>query len=66
MTLDNDVIKKFGDSLNRNVKLSNYSWFNLGGKAEFFYKAKNISELKEFLIEAKKKEFRNYYFRCRF
>ena len=56
MTLDNDLIKKFGDSLKRNVKLSNYSWFNLGGKAEFFYKAKNINELKEFLIEAKKKK----------
>ena len=46
MTLDNDFIKKFGDSLKRNVKLSNYSWFNLGGRAEFFYKAKNINELK--------------------
>ena len=65
MTLDNDFIKKFGDSLKRNVKLSNYSWFNLGGKAEFFYKAKNINELKEFLIEAKKK-IKNFYFRCRF
>ena len=30
------LAEKFGDSLTQNVKLSNYSWFNLGGEAEFF------------------------------
>ncbi len=52
MNLDN--LKKFGDNLNPQVKLSSYSWFNLGGKAEFFYKAKNKDHLIEFLREAKK------------
>ena len=28
-------------SLSQNVKLSNYSWFNLGGKAEYFFKPKD-------------------------
>ena len=41
MTLVNKFEKKFGDNLRKNVNLSNYSWFNLGGNAEYFFKAKN-------------------------
>ena len=52
MNLENHFIKKFGKNFNSNVKLSNYSWFNLGGNAEYFYKAKNKKELIEFLQEA--------------
>ena len=51
-----DFTKKFGDSLSQKVKLSNYSWFNLGGNAEFFFKPKNKTELLEFLKEAKKND----------
>ena len=36
MNLEKNLIVKFGNNLNKNVKLSNYSWFNLGGNAEFF------------------------------
>ncbi len=54
MSLETNFIKKFGENLSKNVSLSNYSWFNLGGEAEYFYKAKNITQLKEFLSEAKK------------
>ena len=54
MSIDINFIKKFGDNFHKNISLSNYSWFNLGGKAEYFYKAKNINQLKEFLAEAKK------------
>ena len=50
-----DFTKRFGESLSRKVKLSNYSWFNLGGNAEFFFKPKDKTELLEFLKEAKKK-----------
>ena len=53
MTKNNNLIKKFKSDLNENIKLSNYSWFNLGGNAEYFYKAKNINNLIEFLKEAK-------------
>ena len=52
MTLENILLKKFGDSFRPNVNLSNYSWFNLGGNAEYFYKAKNKNQLIEFLKEA--------------
>ncbi len=58
MTLDLNFIKKFEDNFTRNVNLSNYSWFNLGGNAEYFYKAKNETQLLEFLQEAKIKNIK--------
>ena len=54
MTLDINFKKKFEDNFYHNVKLSNYSWFNLGGNAEYFFKAKNEEQLIKFLQEAKK------------
>ena len=42
--------KKFGKKIIFNEVLSKYSWFNLGGPAEIFFKPDNIDELKEFLI----------------
>ena len=54
MKLDNNLLKKFDGNISTNVKLSNYSWFNLGGNAEYFYKAKNKAQLIAFLNEAKK------------
>jgi len=66
MTLENDFIKKFKGDFSMNVNLSNYSWFNLGGNAEYFYKAKDEKQLIEFLEESKKKKNKNNYFRCRF
>ena len=58
MRLDKNFIKKFEDNFNYNVKLSNYSWFNLGGNAEYFYKAKDEKQLIEFLREAKIKNIK--------
>ena len=58
MILKNSFIEKFGTSLNENVSLSNYSWFNLGGKAEYFFKAKNKDQLIELLKEVKKNNFK--------
>ncbi len=40
MTLDINFIKKFEDNFSHNTNLSNYSWFNLGGNAEYFLKQK--------------------------
>ena len=54
MNINDDLIKKFGDNFNKNVNLSNYSWFNLGGEAEFFFKPKDKNQLIEFLSEIKK------------
>ena len=59
MRLNDNFIKKFDGSFSTNVKLSNYSWFNLGGNAEYFYKAKNKTQLLEFLNEAKKRNLKN-------
>ena len=54
MNLNQNLIKKFGENFYQNINLSNYSWFNLGGPAEFFFKPKDKNQLIEFLIEAKK------------
>ena len=58
MKLENYFLNKFGDNFSENVSLANYSWFNLGGNAEYFFKAKNIEQLNEFLKEAKKKNIK--------
>ena len=54
MIIDSILINKFKNNLNQSVNLSNYSWFNLGGKAEYFFKANNLIHLEEFLKETKK------------
>jgi len=53
-----DFTKRFGESLSQKVKLSNYSWFNLGGNAEFFFKPKDKKELLEFFKEARKNDIK--------
>ena len=54
MNLNNNFFKKFENDFNKDVNLSNYSWFNLGGNAEYFFKPKDKNQLIEFLKEAKK------------
>ena len=56
MIFESNFIKRFGTNLSTNVKLSHYSWFNLGGKADYLFKAKDKSDLKEFLKESNKKK----------
>ena len=58
MNLESNFIKKLDGNFRMNVKLSNYSWFNLGGNAEYFYKARDKNQLLKFLIEAKKKKLK--------
>jgi len=58
MTLENNFVKKFGNNFTINVNLSGYSWFNLGGNAEYFYKAKDKEQLIEFLRETKKEKIK--------
>ena len=41
-------------------KLSKYSWFNLGGEAEIFFKPNSEIELKEFLHNYKSKKYKTY------
>ena len=58
MKYANDFIKKFGTNFSEKVKLSNYSWFNLGGDAEYFFKPKDINQLLQILEEATKKNLK--------
>ncbi len=58
MIFKNNFINKFKESLSENVNLSNYSWFNLGGNADYFFKPSNLNHLKDFLKEAKQNNIR--------
>ena len=48
-----DLIKKFSRSISSDIELSKYSWFNLGGPAELFFKPENKNQLIEFLKHSK-------------
>ena len=53
-----DLINKFSDNISNNTSLSKYSWFNLGGPAEYFFKPKDKYQLIEFLRENKKNKLK--------
>ena len=54
MNLNNKFLQdKFGKNLIIKENLSKYSWFNLGGPADIFFRPENIGQLREFLIEMK-------------
>ena len=50
----NYLKKKFGKNLITNENLSKYSWFNLGGPADIFFRPENKIQLIDFLKEIKK------------
>ena len=58
MTLATIFEKKFKKNFYKEINLSNYSWFNLGGNAEYFFKARDKHELMEFLKEVKKRNIK--------
>ena len=58
MNLNNKLMKKFSENISNNIKLSNYSWFNVGGPADYLFKPKNKEQLIEFLIENKKNKLK--------
>jgi len=58
MNLNINLLKKFGKNLQQNVNLSKYSWFNLGGNAELFFKPDSKNQLIKFLLESKKKDLK--------
>ena len=56
------IMKKFSEELKRNFKniynnegLSKYSWFNLGGPADIFFRPSSINQLSAFLKLLKNK-----------
>ena len=58
MSFNQELKKKFNKWITNNIKLSNYSWFNLGGPAEYFFKPSNESQLIEFLKINKKNKLK--------
>ena len=50
--ISKEIELKFGKKILLNVKLANYSWFNLGGPSEVFFKPENIEDIIFFLKEA--------------
>ena len=47
--------KNFKNQIFLNEKLSNYSWFNLGGPAQILFKPKTLEDLSKFLKEINQK-----------
>tara|TARA_Y100001958_G_C21210251_1_gene536043 strand:+ start:615 stop:1517 length:903 start_codon:yes stop_codon:yes gene_type:complete len=58
MSVNQELLKKFSTTLSNNISLSNYSWFNLGGPAEYLFKPKNNEQLIDFLKENKKNKLK--------
>ena len=54
MSLVLELSEKFKKNISHNVKLSNYSWFNLGGPAEHLFKPKSKDQLIQFIKMNKK------------
>jgi UDP-N-acetylmuramate dehydrogenase len=52
-----DLKKKFGKKILIGEKLSNYSWFNLGGPADIFFKPDSIKDIIFLLEKIKPKKF---------
>tara|TARA_B100000965_G_scaffold231449_1_gene193828 strand:- start:772 stop:1680 length:909 start_codon:yes stop_codon:yes gene_type:complete len=59
MNLNTDFLKKkFGKNLIIKEDLSKYSWFNLGGPADIFFRPENKDQLIKFLDTIKKKNYK--------
>ena len=58
MSLDQNLLKRFEKNIYNNVNLSKFSWFNLGGPAEYLFKPENESQLIEFFKENKNKKLK--------
>ncbi len=58
MNLNTDLLqKKFGKNLVLKEDLSKYSWFNLGGPADIFFRPENKEQLIKFLNTIKEKNY---------
>ena len=58
MSLDQNLLKRFEKNIYNNVNLSRFSWFNLGGPAEYLFKPENESQLIEFFKENKNEKLK--------
>lgn len=58
MSFNKDSLNQFNNNISKNIKLSNYSWFNLGGPAEYLFKPADKIQLIEFLKENKRNKLK--------
>ena len=58
MNINPKLVDKFNKNIFYNAKLSNYSWFNLGGPAEILFKPENKKQLVDFLKENQKNKLK--------
>ena len=59
MNLDTEILKKkFSKNLIFKENLSKYSWFNLGGPADIFFRPESKVQLIDFLNEINKDNFK--------
>jgi len=59
MSLNTELLKKkFGKNLIIKESLSKYSWFNLGGPADIFFRPENKDQLIKFLKEIRKNNYK--------
>tara|TARA_B100001029_G_C15031265_1_gene437126 strand:+ start:674 stop:1579 length:906 start_codon:yes stop_codon:yes gene_type:complete len=56
MKIQDSLKNQFGDKVLFNEKLSKFSWFNLGGPAEIFFKADTTSQLSSFIKSLKEQK----------
>ena len=54
------TLPKIKENFKKNFSLSKLTWFQTGGKAEFFYIPSHIEDLKDFLKKVNKYGFRNF------
>ena len=60
MSLNEELTKKFNENISNNTQLANYSWFNLGGPAEIFFRPEDKDQLVDFLKEIKVNNFKTH------
>ena len=58
MNFNEELNKKFERNISNNIKLSKYSWFNLGGPAEYLFRPFNKKQLIEFLKDNQKNKLK--------
>ena len=51
-----ELSSEFNENLKLNYDLKKKNWFNIGGKAKIYYKAKNLRELIRFLKKINNQE----------
>ncbi len=49
MNINDKLIERFSKNISNNINLSNYSWFNLGGPAEYLFRPESKNQLIDFL-----------------